>query len=75
MLLYSSRYFVDSCCFHLNSGASTVGPYIVYRNRKRSLLSRATVREEFVETKYEVLDVIGGLIILVQVDASPPLIE
>ena len=38
------------CCFHPTSGtSSTLGPYIVYRNRKRSLLSQPTLREEFVE--------------------------
>ena len=48
---------VDYCCFHLTSGASTaVGPYIVHRNRKRFLLSQSTLREEFVEKKYQVLD-------------------
>ena len=26
------------CCFHLNSGTTTVGPGIVTRNKKRSLL-------------------------------------
>ena len=44
---------VDYCCFRLKYGASTaVGPYIVHRNRKRFLLSRSTLREEFVEKKY-----------------------
>ena len=48
---------VDYCCFHLTSGASTVGPYIVHRNKKRSLLSQPLTREEFVEKKYQVFDV------------------
>ena len=63
---------VDICCFHLTSGASTavVGPYIVHRNRKRFLLSHSTLREEFVEKKYQVLDMIGLLMILVQVNLS-----
>ena len=64
---------VDYCCFHLTSGASTsVGPYIVHRNRKRFLLSQSKLREEFVEKKYEVLDIIGLLMILVQVNLSSP---
>ena len=59
------------CCFHLTSGTSTaVGPSIVYRNRKRTLLSQSTLREEFVEKKYQVFDIIGLLSILVQVNLS-----
>ena len=63
---------VDYCCFRLTSGASTavVGPYIVNRNRKRFLLSQSTLREEFVKKKYQVLDIIGLLMILVQVNLS-----
>ena len=54
---------VDCCCFHLTSSASTaVGCYIVHRNRKRSLLSQSTLREEFVEKKYQVFDIIDFLI-------------
>ena len=61
------------CCFRLTSGASTaVGLYIVHRNRKRFLLSKSTLREEFVEKKYQVFDIIGLLIILVQVNFSSP---
>ena len=64
---------VDYCCFRLTSGASTaVGPYIVHRNRKRSLLSQSTLREDFVEKQYQVFDVIGFLTILVQVNPSSP---
>ena len=48
---------VDYCCFHLISGASTAGPYIAHRNRKRFLLSRSTLREEFVEKKHQVFDI------------------
>ena len=60
-------------CFHLTSGTSTaVGPYIVHRNRKRFLLSQSTLREEFVEKKYQVFDIIDLLTILVQVDLSSP---
>ena len=57
---------VDYCCFHLTSGASTatVGPYVVHRNRKRFLLSQPTLREEFVEKKYQMFDIIGLLMIL-----------
>ena len=61
------------CCFHLTSGTSTaVGPSIVHRNRKRFLLSQSTLREEFVEKKYQVFDIIGFLTILVQVNLSSP---
>ena len=65
---------VDYCCFRLTSGASTavVGPCIVHRNRKRLLQSQSTLREESVEKKYQVFDVIGLLIILVQVNLSSP---
>ena len=63
----------DYCCFHLTSGASTaVGPYIVHRNRKRSFLSKSTLREEFVEKKYQVFDLVGPLINLDQVNLSSP---
>ena len=58
-------------CFRLTSGASTaVGPYIISRNRKRFFLSQSTLREEFVEKKYQVFDIVGPLIILVQVNLS-----
>ena len=62
------------CYFHLTSGTSTavVGPSIVHRNRKRFLLSQSTLREEFVEKKYQVFDIIGLLTILVQVNLSSP---
>ena len=61
------------CCFHLTSGTSTaVGPSIVRRNRKRFLLSQSTLREEYVEKKYQVFDIIGLLTILVQVNLSSP---
>ena len=61
------------CCFHLTSGTSAaVGPSIVHRNRKRFLLSQSTLREEFVEKKYQVFDEIGLLTILVQVNLSSP---
>ena len=59
------------CCFHLTSGTSkAVGPSVVHRNRKRFLLSQSTLREEFVEKKYQVFDIIGLLTILVQVNLS-----
>ena len=65
---------VDCCCSHLNYGVSTtVSSYIVHRSRKRSLLSQATVREEFVEKKYQVFCIIGRLLILVQVLPLPTL--
>ena len=65
--------FVDYCCFHLTSGASTaVGPYIIPRNRKRFFLSQSTLREEFVEKKHQVFDIAGPLIVLVQVVLSSP---
>ena len=61
------------CCFHLTSGASTaVGPYIIPRNMKRFFLSQSTLREEFVEKRYQVFDIVGSLIILVQVNLSSP---
>ena len=64
---------VDYHGFHLTSGTSTaVGPSIVHRNRKRFLLSQSTLREEFVEKKYQVFDIIGLLTILVQVNLSSP---
>ena len=64
---------IGYCYFRLTSGASTaVGPYIVHRNRKRFLLSQSTLREEFVEKKYQVFDIIDLLIILVQVNLSSP---
>ena len=65
---------LDYCGFCLASDASTatVGSYIVHRNRKRFLLSQSTLREEFVEKKYQVFDMIGLLIILVQVNLSSP---
>ena len=64
---------VDYYCFHLTSGTNTVvGPSIVHRNRKRFLLSQSTLREEFVEKKYQVFDIIGLLTILVQVNLSSP---
>ena len=43
VLLYSSLYLFENCCFHVNSG--TVHPDIVHRNRKRALLTQSTVRE------------------------------
>ena len=65
---------VGHYCFHLTSGTSTavVGPSIVHRNRKRFLLSQSTLREKFVEKKYQVFDIIGLLTILVQVNLSSP---
>ena len=64
---------VDYSCFRLTSGASTaVGPYIIPRNKKRFFLSHLTLREEFVEKKYQVFDTVGPLIILAQVNLSSP---
>ena len=64
---------VDYYCFHVTSGTSTaVGSSIVHRNRKRFVLSQSTLREEFVEKKYQVFDIIGLLTILVQVNLSSP---
>ena len=61
------------CCLHLTYGADTaVSPYIVHGNRKRLLLSRSTLRERFVVKKYKVFDIIGLLLILVQVNLSSP---
>ena len=67
-LLLQQSVLVDYCCFHLTSGASTaLGSYIGHRNR-RSLPS--TLREEFVEKRYQVFDTIGVLLILSQVNFS-----
>ena len=64
---------VDCCCFHLTSGASTaVGPYFIPRNRKGFFLSQSTLREKFAEKKFQVFDIVGPLIILVQVNLSSP---
>ena len=64
---------IDYCCFHLTSDASTAGgSYIIPRNMKRFFLSQSTLREEFVEKKYQVFDIVGPLIILVQVNLSSP---
>ena len=64
---------VDYYCFHLTSGTGrAVGPSIVHRNRKRFLLSQSTLREEFVEKKYQMFDIIGLLTILVQLNLSSP---
>ena len=41
---------------------------IVHPNRKRLLLSQLTLREEFVEKKYQVFDILDLLLILVQVN-------
>ena len=49
-----------------------VGPSIVHRNRKRFILSQSTLREEFVEKKYQVFDIIGLLTILVRMNLSSP---
>ena len=58
---------VDYCCFLLTSVPSTaVGPYIIPRNRKGFFLSQSTLRERFVEKQFQVFDIVGPLIILVQ---------
>ena len=41
-------------------------------NRKRFLLSQSTLREEFIEKKYQVLDIISLLTILVQLNPLFP---
>ena len=64
---------VDYCWFHLTSGASTaVGPYIIPRNGKGFFLPESTLREKFVEKKFQVFDIVGSLIILVQVNLTFP---
>ena len=70
-LLKQQSVLVDYCCFHLaSSGASTaLCSYIGHRNRRRLL---STLREEFVEKKYQVFDIIGLLLILSQVNPSSP---
>ena len=57
---------VDYCCFHLTS--------LYYSPKHEALffLSQSTLREEFVEKKYQVFDIVGPLIILVQVNLSSP---
>ena len=74
ILLYSSMYLlITVCCFHLTSVASNaVGLYMIPRNRKGFFLSQSTLRENFVEKKFQVFDIVGPLIILVQVDLSSP---
>ena len=68
--LLQQSILVDYCCFHLASGASTaLGSYIGHRNRRRLL---STLREEFVEKKYQVFDIIGLLLIVSQVNFSSP---
>ena len=39
---------------------------------KRFFLSQSTLREEFVEKNYQVFDIVGSLIVLVQVNLSSP---
>ena len=69
--LLQQSVLVDYCCFHLASGASTalLGSYIGHRNKRRLL---STLREEFVEKKYQVFDILGLLLILSQVNPSSP---
>ena len=62
LLLFSSNFWYKY----------SVGPPIVHRNRKRCLVSQSTLREELVEKKYQVFDIIGLLTILVQVNLSSP---
>ena len=63
LLLFSSNFWYKY---------SRSGPSIVHRNRKRFLVSQSTLREELVEKKYQVFDIIGLLTILVQVNLSSP---
>ena len=64
---------VDYFCFNLTCVASTaVGPYFIPRNRKGFFLSQSTLREKFVEKTFQVFDIVGSLIILVQVNLSSP---
>ena len=46
--------------------------YVHRGSGQRFLLSQSTLREEFVEKKYQVFDIIGLLTILVQVNLSSP---
>ena len=39
---------------------------IIHRNRKRFFLVQSSLREEFVEKKYQVFDIVRPLIILVE---------
>ena len=69
-LLHQQSVLVDYRCFDLTSGARTaLGSYIGHRNRRRLL---STLREEFVEKRYQVFDIIGLLLILSQVNLSSP---
>ena len=61
LLLFSSNFW---CKYS--------SPYIIHRNRKRFFLSQSTLREEFVKKKYQIFDIVGPLIILVQVNLSSP---
>ena len=65
MNVRNSVFFI---IFTLSTAA--VGPYIVHRNRRRLL---STLREELVEAKYHVFDIIGLLLILSQVSLSSPM--
>ena len=58
LLLFSSNFWCKYSIRFL---------YIGHRNRRRLL---STLREEFVEKKYQVLDIIGLLLILSQVNLS-----
>ena len=62
LLLFSSNFF-----WYKYSSRS-----LYCRNRKRFLLSQSTLREEYVEKKYQVFGLIGLLTILVQVNLSSP---
>ena len=68
--LLQQSVLVDYRCFHqLLVQVQALGSYIGHRNRRRLL---STLREEFVEKKYQVFDIIDLLLILSQANLSSP---
>ena len=77
ILLYSNMHLLITTVHLLLFSSNFLYKYssrssIVHRNRKRFLVSQSTLREEFVEKKYQVFDIAGLLTILVQVNLSSP---
>ena len=63
LLLFSTNFW---CKYSSRSS------YIIHRNRKGFFLSQSTLREKLVEKKFQVFDIVGPLIILVEVNLSSP---
>ena len=63
VLLFSSNFW---CKY------SSRSLYYSPKHMRRFFLSQSTLREEFVEKKYQVFDMVGSLIIVVQVNLSSP---